>query len=281
MAGLQSTRRQGLPTPEEARQIVEANNRDYLLRNTETGDMMPMRLATKDMREYFGQPAQPVQPVQAARPAPEPPKARPKHYTSDDYKQTYIKELRQAGYSDRAIAAMMGVAHGETGGFPLSGMAEHGRYTSPKRIAKLFGRKKPSVIKQAREIAGMAEPDQYNALYGDRPDLGNAQPGDGYKYRGRGMVHLTGRQAYENVDDYYRTGGTIANNPDLVSQDPVWAARSAIAFYNQPGKLGNRRDFGLKDVLPVVGGARKSWPIKRKAANQYMAQLPSMMASNP
>jgi len=127
----------------------------------------------------------------------------------------------------------------------------------------------------------MAEPDQYNALYDDRADLGNTQPGDGYKYRGRGMVHLTGRQAYENVDNYYKTGGTIANNPDLVAQDPVWAARSAIAFYNQPEKLGNRRDFGLKDVLPVVGGARKSWPIKRKAANQYMAQLPSMMASNP
>ena len=68
MAGLQSTRRQGLPTPEEARQIVEANNRDYLLRNTETGDMMPMRLATKDMREYFGRPAQaaPAQSVLAA-----------------------------------------------------------------------------------------------------------------------------------------------------------------------------------------------------------------------
>jgi len=272
MAGLQNTRRQTLPTPEEARQIVDANNRDYLLRNTETGDMMPMRLATKDMREYFG-----AKPAQAASA----PMAQARSYTPDDYKSTYIKELRQAGYSDRAIAAMMGVAHGETGGFPLTGMAEHGRYTNPGRIAKLFGGKKPSVIKQAREIAGMAEPDQYNALYDDRADLGNTQPGDGYKYRGRGMVHLTGRQAYENVDNYYKTGGTIANNPDLVAQDPVWAARSAIAFYNQPEKLGNRRDFGLKDVLPVVGGARKSWPIKRKAANQYMAQLPSMMASNP
>lgn len=275
MAGLQNTRRQGLPTPEEARQIVDANNRDYLLRNTETGDMMPMRLATKDMREYFGRPAEPAQHAQPT------PMAQARSYTPDDYKSTYIKELRQAGYSDRAIAAMMGVAHGETGGFPLTGMAEHGRYTNPDRIAKLFGSKKPAVIKQAREIAGMAEPDQYNALYDDRADLGNTQPGDGYKYRGRGMVHLTGRQAYENVDNYYKTGGTIANNPDLVAQDPVWAARSAIAFYNQPGKLGNRRDFGLKDVLPVVGGARKSWPIKRKAANQYMAQLPSMMASNP
>lgn len=71
MAGLNNTRRQGLPTPEEARQIVEANNRDYLLRNTETGDMMPMHLATKDMREYFGRPTQ-ADPLPSAKVAAQP-----------------------------------------------------------------------------------------------------------------------------------------------------------------------------------------------------------------
>ena len=276
MAGLQNTRRQTLPTPEEARQIVEANNRDYLLRNTETGDMMPMRLATKDMREYFGRPAQSEQAVQPT------PMAQAKSYTSDDYKNTYIKELRQAGYSDRAIAAMLGVAEGETG-FTLKGLVEHGRYTKPSRIASQFGRKKPSVIKQARDIAGMDEEGQYNAFYDGRTDLGNVNPGDGYLYRGRGMTHITGRQAYENVDNFYKTGGTIAKNPEIVAQDPVWAARSAIAFLNQPEKMGNRRDFGLKDVLPLVGGSRDSWPIKNKAAKRYFTELSrkTMVASNP
>jgi predicted chitinase len=280
MAGLQNTRRQGLPTPEEALQIVEANNRDYLLRNTETGDMMPMRLATKDMREYFGRPTQPAQ--AAAQPTQAAPMAQARNYTSDDYKQTYIKELRQAGYSDRAIAAMMGVAEGETG-FTLKGLVEHGRYTKPSRIVGQFGGKKPSIIKQAKNIAGMDEEGQYNAFYDERADLGNVKPGDGYLYRGRGMTHITGRQAYENVDNFYKTGGTIAKNPDIVAQDPVWAARSAIAFLNQPEKMGNRRDFGLKDVLPLVGGSRDSWPIKNKAAKRYYTELrrPTMMASNP
>ena len=275
MAGLQNTRRQGLPTPEEARQLVDANNRDYLLRNTETGDMMPMRLATKDMREYFGRPAT----AQSAQPTP---MAQARSYTPDDYKSTYIKEMREAGYSDRSIAAMLGVAEGETG-FTLKGLVEHGRYTTPSRIAGQFGRKKPSVIKRAKEIAGMDEEGQYNAFYDERADLGNVKPGDGYLYRGRGMTHITGRQAYENVDNFYKTGGTIAKNPDIVAQDPVWAARSAIAFLNQPGKMGNRRDFGLKDVLPLVGGSRDSWPIKNKAAKRYYTELrrSTMMASNP
>lgn len=58
MAGLQNTRRDGLPTLEEAQAIVRANGRDYALRNTETGDVMPMRLSqmSKDVRQFYGAP---------------------------------------------------------------------------------------------------------------------------------------------------------------------------------------------------------------------------------
>ena len=271
MAGLQNTKREGLPTLEEAQAIVRANGRDYALRNTETGDVMPMRLSqmSKDVRQFYGAPER-QQPV--PQPAQEPQRSGP--YTADDYRKTYIKELRQAGYSDRAIVAMLGVGHGETGGY--SQMVENARYTTPGRIAKVF----PKLAPRAKEIAAMDAEQQYNTFYDGLKAVGNTQPGDGYLYRGRGNVHLTGRQGYENVDNFYKTGGLIAKNPDLVATDPVWAARSAIAFLNQPDKMGNRRDFGLKDVLPVVGGARTSWPIKRQAAKQYQAQLPTMMASN-
>jgi predicted chitinase len=284
MAGLNNTRQQVLPSLEEARQIVRDSGRDYALVNQETGDVMPMNLmATKNVREFF--PKTPSQPVtEAAQPARQPMKqaaavARKKAgYTSDDYKAAYIKELRQAGYSDRAIGAMMGIAHGETGGFGLEGLVEHGRYTDPQRISGLFGAKKPAIVKQAKKIAAMDEPHQYNALYDGRADLGNVKPGDGYRYRGRGMVHLTGRQAYEAADKALGLKGKLLKNPNLVASDPVIAARSAIAFYQQPGKLGSRRDFGLEDVLPKVGGARSSWDMKRSAADQYTRQLPTLIA---
>lgn len=273
MAGLQNTKREGLPTLEEAQAIVRANGRDYALRDTETGDVMPMHMSqmSKDVRQFYGRPesAAPAAPVSAPQPAAQ------RAYTPDDYRKTYIKELRQAGYSDRAIAAMLGVGHGETGGYAQ--MVENARYTTPARIAKVF----PKLAPRAKEIAAMDAEQQYNTFYDGLKAVGNTQPGDGYLYRGRGNVHLTGRQGYENVDNFYKTGGLIAKNPDLVATDPVWAARSAIAFLNQPDKMGNRRDFGLQDVLPVVGGARTSWPIKRKAAKQYLAQLPTMVASNP
>lgn len=276
MAGLQNTKRDQLPTLEEAQAIVSANGRDYALRNTETGDVMPMHLSqmSRDVRQFYGAPER----QQAQQTTPQPFQQTPQRsgpYTPDDYRKTYIKELRQAGYSDRAIAAMLGVGHGETGGY--SQMVENARYTTPGRIAKVF----PKLAPRAKEIAAMDAEGQYNTFYDGLKAVGNTQPGDGYLYRGRGNVHLTGRQGYENVDNYYKTNGLIAKNPDLVATDPVWAARSAIAFLNQPDKMGHRRDFGLKDVLPIVGGARSSWPMKRKTAKQYQAQLPTMVASNP
>lgn len=248
MAGLNNTRQQVLPSLEEAKHVVRQR---FGLRNTETGRVIPMGL------------------VDAMKTA----------YTPDDYKSAYVKALREAGYSDRATAAMLGVAHGETGGFPIEGMIEHNRFKDPKRIVGLFGRLKPAVIPRANKIAAMNEQSQYNELYGGRADLGNVKPGDGYRYRGRGMVHLTGRDAYGAVDKALGMKGKLLRNPDLAASTPEMAAKTAIAFYQQRAKLGDRRDFGIEDVLPIVGGAKGSWDTKRSAAAEYMNTLPTMVAS--
>jgi len=56
--------------------------------------------------------------------------------------------------------------------------------------------------------------------YEGRTDLGNVQQGDGYKYRGRGYIHLTGRHNYE---EYAKdTGVDFVAEPDRVAQLP-WA----------------------------------------------------------
>ena len=53
--------------------------------------------------------------------------------------------------------------------------------------------------------------------YEGRLDLGNTQPGDGVKYKGRGFVQLTGRRNYTFWADY--TGLDLVNNPSLASSN--------------------------------------------------------------
>lgn len=58
-------------------------------------------------------------------------------------------------------------------------------------------------------------------LYDHRTDLGNSQPGDGAKYKGRGFVQLTGKANYQQH-------GLAIGKPELVDQ-PDLANQPAIA----------------------------------------------------
>jgi len=55
--------------------------------------------------------------------------------------------------------------------------------------------------------------------YEGRRDLGNTNPGDGPKYKGRGFIQVTGRANYEAYSKYLVSKGldNVLNNPDLVA----------------------------------------------------------------
>ncbi|MBD2099612.1 N-acetylmuramoyl-L-alanine amidase [Leptolyngbya sp. FACHB-261] len=55
--------------------------------------------------------------------------------------------------------------------------------------------------------------------YEGRSDLGNTQPGDGRRYKGRGFVQLTGRVNYQKYTDFLKLD--LVNNPTLASDPRV------------------------------------------------------------
>lgn len=68
-----------------------------------------------------------------------------------------------------------------------------------------------------------------NSVYANRLGNGDAASGDGYRYRGRGLMQTTGR-------DNYRAAG-FENNPEALA-DPITAAASAARFWSSNGLNG-------------------------------------------
>lgn len=88
-----------------------------------------------------------------------------------------------------------------------------------------------------------------NRVYGGR--MGNVQPGDGWRYRGRGPIQLTGRDNYIVVGDL--VGQDLVVLPELMEQ-PHYALEATIAWWEEripdsivgdPEKVTRRVNGGL------------------------------------
>ena len=64
--------------------------------------------------------------------------------------------------------------------------------------------------------------------------LGNLKPGDGYKYRGRGLIQITGRANYMAYQNSPHCKGDIITHPELLEK-PLGAVKSAMWFWETHG----------------------------------------------
>ncbi|WP_338500962.1 glycoside hydrolase family 19 protein [Pseudomonas poae] len=108
-------------------------------------------------------------------------------------------------------------------------------------------------LRYVREIWG---PTAQQAGYEGRADLGNSVKGDGLKYRGRGLIQVTGRANYAACGD--ALGLDLINQPELLEQ-PQYAAMSAAWFWSSRGlnTLADQGDF-LKVTKRINGGTNGS-----------------------
>lgn len=103
-------------------------------------------------------------------------------------------------------------------------------YSRPERIMAVFGRRVPSLAEAQRLIRnpqGLA-----NRVYANRLGNGDEASGDGWRYRGRGLVQLTGRANYAAAGVELKVD--YKAHPDLVAQ-PEHAALTAARFWAAAG----------------------------------------------
>jgi putative chitinase len=85
-----------------------------------------------------------------------------------------------------------------------------------------------------------------NLVYASRMGNGDEASGDGWKFRGRGALQLTGKDNYKAFSDYMKKP-EIMDNPDLVATQ--YSFESAIFFFDK-NKLWDICDKGVnKDTI--------------------------------
>lgn len=86
--------------------------------------------------------------------------------------------------------------------------------------------------------------------------LGNTEPGDGYRFRGRGFIQLTGRDNYRHYGE--RIGVDLLGNPDA-ALSTYNAARVFAAYFKDRG-VGVAADSGdWVNVRKLVNGGLNGW----------------------
>ena len=123
--------------------------------------------------------------------------------------------------------------------------------TSPLRIAHFLGQ----LAVESADFTASVEKISYDAAqkkYQNHPYLGNKKVGDGYRFRGRGLIQLTGRHNYQQYKNY--SGIDVVNSPELASE-LINSIDIACWYWVYGSAWGNLNKYADKDnVLAVTKG---------------------------
>jgi putative chitinase len=146
------------------------------------------------------------------------------------------------------IAAFVAQCGHESGGWRV--FSENLNY-SAKALDAVFGKYFVRGGRDAEEYARQPEKIA-NVVYANRMSNGDTDSGDGWRYRGRGPIQLTGKANYAAFSS--DMGVDAIDNPDQVSEDKEIALMSAIWFWNKNG-LNRYADSGdIKTMTKRING---------------------------
>jgi putative chitinase len=152
----------------------------------------------------------------------------------------------------------------ETGDFKL--FSENLNY-SANGLKKIFGKyfTASTALLYARNPEKIA-----NKVYGNRMGNLDESSGDGYKFRGRGALQLTGKSNYEAFAKYLGKP-EIIDKPDVVANE--YAFESAMFFFDK-NNLWNICDGGVNDATILkltkrINGGTNGLAHRTELTNKY------------
>lgn len=184
--------------------------------------------------------------------------------------------------TEQRVAAFLAQTSHESGGYTM--LTENLNYRAatlaacwPNRFAELGPNKKPkrdakgALIPTKVALSIEKKPELIaNMVYSSRMGNGPPQSGDGWKYRGRGLKQLTGKDNYKRCGDALNLD--LVNNPDLLLE-PMPAARSAGWFWkvNNLSPLADASD--IKGMTKKINGGFIGLEARQALFDKIMAAI--------
>lgn len=133
--------------------------------------------------------------------------------------------------------------------------------TWPKRFDKA---KAEAYARQPEKIA--------NYVYANRMGNGNEASGDGWRYRGRGLIQLTFRSNYEEFSKYDLCTEPVLKNPDKVASYPL--DQVAAMWFWEKNKINDPADNGnMDEVTKRVNGGSNGLATRKTIYRRLCTQL--------
>lgn len=146
------------------------------------------------------------------------------------------------------VAAFLAQTAHESGGY--TALQENLNYGA-KGLRGIFGKYFPT-----DELAAAYErqPEKIaNRVYANRMGNGDEASGEGWKYRGRGLIQLTGKSNYTQCSQDMFSDTTLVDNPDVLL-DPFYAIHSACWFWNKNGLNTQADAQDIKTMTKKING---------------------------
>lgn len=182
---------------------------------------------------------------------------------SNARKDELIKAMDAGGITDpKSKAALMANVDHETGGFKAK---EENLNYSAKRLQQVF----PKYYKDAESARADANNPEAiaNRVYGGR--MGNTDPGDGFKYRGRGDIQLTGKDQYAAMSK--KLGVDLVSNPELAN-DPKYSAQIAVEHWKSSGANAKAAAGDIRGARVRTNGGTNGLADVEAKYEQYLPQ---------
>tara|TARA_Y100001937_G_C7041596_1_gene294823 strand:+ start:251 stop:877 length:627 start_codon:yes stop_codon:yes gene_type:complete len=151
--------------------------------------------------------------------------------------------------TERRVAAFIAQCGHESMGFTR--LIENLNYSS-KALNAVFPKYFKNAGRDAEEYHRQPEKIA-NVIYANRMGNGDTDSGEGWRYRGRGIIQITGKNNYTNCSQELFSDETLLENPDLLCE-VYYAIHSACWYWKETNLNKYADDEDLKTMTRKING---------------------------